>query len=69
MAWYKTGAVRYLQANARLSSQSRCAEYTRRAIEAGGLRITHTAYAKDYGSRSWERGFTRWMALRSAATW
>ncbi|MGF6505037.1 CHAP domain-containing protein [Paraburkholderia sp. 32] len=57
MAWDKTGAVRYLQANARLSSQSRCAEYTRRAIEAGGLRITHTAYAKDYGSSLVGAGF------------
>ena len=50
MAWDKTGAVRHLQTNARQSSQSRCAEYTRRAIEAGGLRLMHTASAKNYGS-------------------
>ncbi|MBB5505323.1 hypothetical protein HDG35_001558 [Paraburkholderia sp. JPY681] len=50
MPWSKADAVRYLQDNARPSSQSRCAEYTRRAIEAGGLRIAHTAHAKDYGS-------------------
>jgi hypothetical protein len=54
MPWDKTVAVRYLQANARLSSLSRCAEYTRRAIEAGGLRIAH---AKDYGSSLVGAGF------------
>ncbi|MGF6485479.1 glutamate 5-kinase [Paraburkholderia sp. JPY419] len=57
MAWNKADAVQYLQDNARPSSQSRCAEYTRRAIEAGGLRIAHTAHAKDYGSSLIRAGF------------
>ncbi|EEA03556.1 putative cytoplasmic protein [Burkholderia sp. H160] len=57
MTWDKAGAVRYLQANAALSSQSRCAEYTRRAIEAGGLRLVRTDSAKDYGSSLVGAGF------------
>lgn len=50
MAWDKTGAVRYLQSHALPTSIGRCAEYTRRAIEWGGLHLMHTGSARNYGS-------------------
>lgn len=50
MVWDKTSAVRYLQSHAESTSLGRCAEYTRRAIEWGGLHLMHTASARNYGS-------------------
>lgn len=47
--WDKDAAVEYLNANARPHSVSRCAEFVRLAIEAGGLRLLRANSAKDYG--------------------
>ncbi|CAD6549255.1 CHAP domain-containing protein [Paraburkholderia metrosideri] len=43
-------AVRYLQSHARSNSISACAQYTREAIQAGGIYLARTNLAKDYGS-------------------
>jgi hypothetical protein len=47
--WNKEIAVEYLDSHARPSSVSRCAEFVRSAIEAGGLRLVRRRSAKDYG--------------------
>ncbi len=36
-----------------------CAEYTRQAIEAGGILLERTRYAKDYGASLERAGFRR----------
>ncbi|SUH36037.1 Uncharacterised protein [Salmonella enterica subsp. enterica] len=36
----------------------RCAEFTRKAIQAGGITLGHTYHAKDYGPNVKKRGFT-----------
>ncbi|RDK00704.1 cytoplasmic protein [Paraburkholderia lacunae] len=50
MAWDKVGAVHYLQSHAQPTSIGRCAEYTRRAIEWGGLHLMRTGSARNDGS-------------------
>ncbi|NML30266.1 NlpC/P60 family protein [Paraburkholderia antibiotica] len=57
MQWNKTEAVRYLQAHARLSSDSKCATYVRMAIEHGGIRLMRTRAAQDYGTSLIYAGF------------
>jgi hypothetical protein len=42
--------VAYLNQHALPKSYGRCAEFTRRAIEAGGLKLARHLYAKDYGA-------------------
>jgi hypothetical protein len=55
--WDKVAAVEYLDANARSHSVSRCAEFVRLAIEAGGLQLVRRQSAKDYGSSLEIAGF------------
>lgn len=50
-------AVAHLDANARGRSIGRCAQYTREAIEAGGVRLDRHAYARQYGSSLENAGF------------
>ncbi|MCC8403010.1 hypothetical protein LJ655_14135 [Paraburkholderia sp. MMS20-SJTN17] len=57
MEWDKVGAVRFLQAHARSTSISACAQYTREAIQAGGIYLARTRLAKDYGSSLAGAGF------------
>jgi hypothetical protein len=57
MAWNKVGVVHYLQSHAEPRSLSRCAEYTRRAIEWGGLSLMHTGSARNYGHSLIAAGF------------
>ncbi len=57
MAWDKVAAVRFLQSHARSTSISACAQYTREAIQAGGIYLTRTRLAKDYGSSLVRAGF------------
>jgi len=57
MAWNRDTAVSYVRTHAGASSQSRCAEYTRRAIEAGGVDIGNTRDAKNYGGNLERAGF------------
>lgn len=49
MSWDKRVAVNYAKTHAGSHSQGRCAEFTRKAIQAGGITPGHTYHAKDYG--------------------
>ena len=51
-------AVKYLDLHGGNTSLGRCAEYTRKAIEAGGLTLVRHTFAKDYGSSLTRVGFT-----------
>ena len=56
--WDKKAAVTYLGEHARSASHGRCAEYVRKAVEAGGLRLHRRTSAKDYGDSLVAAGFT-----------
>jgi hypothetical protein len=55
--WDMSEAVRYLDEHANFRSLGKCAAYTRKAIEAGGVLLKHQLYARDYGSSLREVGF------------
>jgi len=55
--WNQATAVKYLNSHASPISHGRCAEYTRKAIEAGGLSLIRHLSAKDYGSSLQMVGF------------
>jgi hypothetical protein len=55
--WDKTKALAALAANAQPMSLGRCAQYTRQAIEAGGLTLVHCTSADDYGASLLAVGF------------
>jgi hypothetical protein len=55
--WDKATAVASLDANAQPESLGRCAEFTRKAIEAGGLTLVRCTSAKDYGASLLAVGF------------
>lgn len=61
MGWDKIKAIAASRANApaNQSSLGFCAHYTRLAIEAGGIRLSHHASAKDYGSSLLAVGFVK----------
>lgn len=65
MGWNKDAAVDYLVKHALPASTSNCATFTRRAIEAGGIRLIQTKYAKNYGNSLLKAGF---IALPPSAT-
>ena len=50
MSWNVDAAVLYLDTHASSHSLGRCAEYTRTAIEHGGLLVQRHTSAKDYGN-------------------
>ena len=56
--WNKEDAVLYLDINAAEQSKGKCAQYTREAIEAGGLVLAHNASARQYGDSLQAAGFT-----------
>lgn len=58
MSWNKQEAVSYLRSHALGHSHSECAKFTRRAIEAGGVRLDRTHDAKDYGTALLRAGFS-----------
>ncbi|MGU0041766.1 hypothetical protein [Citrobacter freundii complex sp. 2025EL-00176] len=58
MSWDKTAAANYAKSHAGGHSQKRCAEFTRKAIQAGGITLGHTYHAKDYGSMLKSAGFS-----------
>jgi len=60
--WDKAAAVAALDANAQPLSQGLCAEYTRRAIEAGGVTLVRHPDAQDYGSSLTAVGFVVLMS-------
>ena len=57
--WDVTLSLATLEAQKLPSSQGLCAEYTRQAIEAGGVTLIRHAYAKDYGSSLIAVGFVQ----------
>lgn len=58
MSWNKTTAVNHAKSHASSHSQGRCAEFTRKAIQAGGITLGHTFHAKDYGPMLKSAGFS-----------
>lgn len=50
-------SVAYLDAHAQKNSLGRCAEYVRKAVEAGGVHLVRHTSAKDYGSSLEAVGF------------
>ncbi|EBW6663784.1 CHAP domain-containing protein [Citrobacter farmeri] len=57
MTWDIRAATNYAKQHAHAHSIRQCAEYTRKAIHAGGIDIGHTGHAKDYGSLLINAGF------------
>jgi hypothetical protein len=58
MSWDVQKAVAHLQKHAKLKSLGRCAQYTREAIEAGGITLARHESAKDYGLSLLAAGFS-----------
>ncbi len=50
-------SVAYLDAHAQGHSLGRCAEYVRKAVEAGGVHLVRHTSAKDYGASLEKVGF------------
>ncbi len=59
MRWNKTAAINYINVRAGSDTKHQCATYTREAIEAGGIRLDRTKYAKDYGPILERAGFSK----------
>lgn len=57
MGWDTLAALQFIRSHASSASHNRCAEYTRRAVEAGGVRLERHADAKDYGRSLKQAGF------------
>jgi hypothetical protein len=55
--WDRETAVSFLNSHASQLSHGRCAEYTRKAIEAGGVTLARHLAAKDYESSLRAVGF------------
>ncbi|SUI01810.1 Uncharacterised protein [Salmonella enterica subsp. indica] len=51
-------AVNYVKTHAGSHSQGWCAEFTRKAIRAGGITLGHTWHSTDYGPMLRRAGFT-----------
>jgi hypothetical protein len=62
MPWDLDKAIQHLTKNAGGASQGRCAEYTRQAIEAGGVTLVRQTHAKDYGTSLLAAGFQELQA-------
>lgn len=67
MSWDKRIAVNYAKTHAGSHSQGRCAEFTRKAIQAGGITLGHTYHAKDYGPMLRSAGFTAIVPMKCRA--
>lgn len=68
MSWNKEAAVSYLRSHALGHSHSECARFTRLAIQAGGVKVPNTHFAKDYGVGLLRAGFREvppWSTLIS----
>ena len=57
--WDRSVAIAHLNKSAQPASVGRCARYTREAIEAGGLLLNRTLFAKDYGPLLEAAGFRK----------
>jgi hypothetical protein len=65
--WDKAKAVEYLTSHAQPQSLGRCAEFVRKAIEAGGVVLQHHNSAKDYGSSLTHVGFWKIVSTHADA--
>jgi hypothetical protein len=63
LGFNKKAAAQYADAHAESGSIRRCAEYVRRAVEAGGIILEQTLLAKDYGEKLRKAGFLTVNAL------
>ncbi|WPN56046.1 CHAP domain-containing protein [Pseudomonas sp. P9_31] len=57
MSWSTDAATQHIRTHAGTFSHNRCAEFTRQAIAAGGVVLTRTHNAKDYGVPLEHAGF------------
>lgn len=55
--WKAENAVTHLRNHAQAKSLGRCAQYTREAVEAGGVVMSRRTLAKNYGTSLMEVGF------------
>ena len=55
--WDKHAAIKHLDAQACARSLGRCAEFVRKSVEAGGVRLQRCASAKDYDASLRAAGF------------
>lgn len=55
--WDKNSSIAHLNARANTHSLGRCAEYVRKAVEAGGVTLSRRLSAKDYGESLRQVGF------------
>jgi hypothetical protein len=69
MGWAmdKAKSVVHLNSHAQPHSLGRCAEYVRKAVEAGGVTLHHHPSAKDYGPSLMSVGFHKIVATRANA--
>jgi hypothetical protein len=65
--WDVKKALAHLNANAHEHSLGRCAEYVRKAVEAGGVHLIRHTSAKDYGRSLESVGFKAPPASPNAA--
>jgi hypothetical protein len=59
MPWSGSSAASYADSRAEPGSTGECAKFVRRAIEWGGITLSHTTDAKDYGPILEAAGFER----------
>lgn len=55
--WDTKAAIEHLNSRSNVHSLGRCAEYVRKAVEAGGLTLARRPSAKDYGASLLRVGF------------
>lgn len=65
MEWNIDLAVNHLRARMQPKSLGLCARYVRQAIAAGGINLTRTTSAKDYGSHLCTAGFIEYDDIPS----
>ncbi len=58
MPWDIYAATKYADSHAKPKSIGKCAEYVRKAIEKGGIYLSHTLSAKNYGPIMKAAGFS-----------
>lgn len=59
MGWNIRTAGNWAKHHAERGSTNNCAAYVRQAIHAGGINVTNTRHAKDYGPMLEHAGFRR----------
>jgi len=69
MGWDEAKAVSYLVGHAQPNSLGRCAEYVRKAVEAGGVTLIRHASAKDYGQSLLVVGFQKIVSTHADANY